>query len=82
MQIVTALDCLMGSLTTLSFWNTVKPHFIAPRFTVKLAYSQEFLQSRFPYLVITLLKCQTRIPPSATVIEDQTVNLLLFKPWS
>ena len=61
---------------------TVKPHFIAPRFTAKLVYHQEFLQSRFPYVVITPLKCQTRIPPSATVIEDQTVNLLLFKPRS
>ena len=61
---------------------TVKPRFIAPRFTAKLAYRQEFLQSRFPYVVITPLKCQTRIPPSATVIEDQTVNLLLFKPRS
>jgi hypothetical protein len=82
MQIVTALDWLMGSLTTLSFWNTVKPCFIAPRFTAKLSYRQEFLQSRFPYVVITLLKCQSRIPPSATVIEDQMVNLLLFKPRS
>jgi hypothetical protein len=36
----------------------------------------------FSYVVITPLKCQTRIPPSATVIEDQTVNLLLFKPRS
>ena len=61
---------------------TVKPRFIAPRFTAKLAYHQEFLKSRFPYVVITPLKCQTRIPPSATVIEDQTVNLLLFKPRS
>jgi hypothetical protein len=61
---------------------TVKPCFIAPRFTAKLAYRQEFLQSRFPYVVITPLKCQTRIPPSATVIEDQTVNLLLIKPRS
>ena len=43
-------------------------------------HRQEFLQSRFPYVVITPLKCQTRIPPSATAIEDQTVNLLLFKP--
>jgi hypothetical protein len=62
--------------------NTVKPRFIAPRFTAKLAYRQEFLQSRFPNVVITPLKCQTRIPPSATVIEHQTVNLLLFKPRS
>ena len=61
---------------------TVKPRFIDPRFTAKLAYRQEFLQSRFPYVVITPLKCQTRIPPSATAIEDQTVNLLLFKPRS
>jgi hypothetical protein len=51
MQIVTALDWLMGSLTTLSFWITVKPCFIAPRFTAKLSYRQEFLQSRFPYVV-------------------------------
>ena len=35
--------------------NTVKPHFIAPRFTAKLAYHQEFLQSRFSYVVITIL---------------------------
>ena len=69
---------LGGKLDT----STVKPRFIAPRFTAKLAYRQEFLQSRFPYVVITPLKCQTRIPPSATVIEDQTVNLLLFKPRS
>ena len=60
--------------------STVKPRFIAPRFTAKLAYRQEFLQSRFPYVVITPLKCQTRIPPFATVIKDQMVNLLLFKP--
>jgi hypothetical protein len=66
---------------------TVKPHFIAPRFTAKLAYRQEFLQSRFPYVVITPLKCQTRIPPSATVIEDQTVNTIncfhsdIYLPW-
>jgi hypothetical protein len=66
----------------LNYTYTVKPRFIAPRFTAKLAYRQEFLQSRFPYVVITPLKCQTRIPPSATVIEDQTVNLLLFKPRS
>ena len=64
------------------FSYTVKPRFIVPRFTAKLAYRQEFLQSRFPYAVITPLKCQTRIPPSATVIKDQTVNLLLFKPRS
>jgi hypothetical protein len=38
---------------------TVKPRFIAPRFTTKLAYRQEFLQSRFPYVVITPLKCWT-----------------------
>jgi hypothetical protein len=62
--------------------DTVKPRCIAPRFTAKLVYRQEFLQSRFPYVVITPLKCQTRIPPSAAVIEDQTVNLLLFKPRS
>ena len=61
---------------------TVKPRFIAPRFAAKLSYRQEFLQSRFPYIVITLLKCQTRIPPPATVIKDQTVNVLLFKPRS
>ena len=62
--------------------DTVKPCCIAPRFTAKLVYRQEFLQFRFPYVVITPLKCQTRIPPSAAVIEDQTVNLLLFKPRS
>jgi hypothetical protein len=69
-------------------WNTctVKPRFFAPRFTAKLAYRQEFLQSRFPYVVTAPLKCQTRIPPSATVIQDQTVNLPFFHsdiylPW-
>ena len=36
-------------------YTTVKPRFIAPRFTAKLAYRQEFLQSRFPYVVITPL---------------------------
>jgi hypothetical protein len=57
--------------------TTVKLCFISPRFTAKLAYRQEFLQFRFPYVVITLLKWQTRILPSAMVIKDQTVNLLL-----
>jgi hypothetical protein len=76
-----------ASIHIIFFWRrtgpyTVKPRFIAPRFTAKLTYRQEFLQSRFPYVVITPLKCQTRIPPFATVIEDQTVNLLLFKPRS
>ena len=36
-------------------YTTVKLRFIAPRFTAKLAYLQEFLQSRFPYVVITPL---------------------------
>jgi hypothetical protein len=72
----------LGDQQIYIYVSTVKPRFIAPRFTAKLVYRQEFLQSRFPYVVITPLKCQTRIPPSATVIEYQTVNLLLFKPRS
>jgi hypothetical protein len=58
----------LSAMNYLLYIYTVKPRFIAPRFTIKLVYGQEFLQSRFPYVVITLLKCQTRIPPSATVM--------------
>jgi hypothetical protein len=71
-----------SKLTVMISVHTVEPCFIVPRFTAKLAYRQEFLQSHFLYVVITPLKCQTRIPPSATVIKDQMVSLLLFKPQS
>jgi hypothetical protein len=81
-QLILTLIKLRLSLLIHIISYTVKPRFIAPRFTAKLAYRQEFLQSRFPYVVITPLKCQTRIPSSATVIKDQTVNLRLFKPRS
>jgi hypothetical protein len=81
-QLILTLIKLRLSLLIHIISYTVKPRVIAPRFTAKLAYRQEFLQSRFPYVVITPLKCQTRIPSSATVIKDQTVNLRLFKPRS
>ena len=81
-QLILTLIKLRLSLLIHIISYTVKPRVIAPRFTAKLAYRQEFLQSRFPYVVTTTLKCQTRIPSSATVIKDQTVNLRLFKPRS
>ena len=64
-QLILTLIKLRLSLLIHIISYTVKPRFIAPRFTAKLAYRQEFLQSRFPYVVITPLKCQTRIlhPP-------------------